>query len=278
MSITNPPLSPSELTKILPELIMQFQKVLNEQEQQKQLAEEREQRLMVLDKQIDVQKKRLREAQDNFAAAEAITVMKLTATEEKTERAEDRLDVIKQDYKQFVTDKEQLQQEIGSLKLTKNDLTNEINSNKKYLKGQETLVNDTIASLNVQLQEFEQEGKDLETKRQKVSVDIMQLEQQVTETRIKQDVEQARLNELETTYNETAKDYKAQLQDLDHLIDEAGEKAIHFDQMNQKHIHELEVREKVVTVKENALSVKEKELADKEKSLNVRSQLSGSTI
>ena len=159
-----------------------------------------------------------------------------------------------------------------SIKQRKNELAEvkeQIKEALHYKEEQEKLVENTIAEWNSILVEFRKEADLIQDEKNKLSSDIIRLEQDKSALAIDMNKEQSRLESLYEAYELKADEYKAKLRILDTDISAKRNELGSVINATDMRVKEVETREKSVKLKEGNLTRRASELDQKERRLKM---------
>lgn len=160
-----------------------------------------------------------------------------------------------------------VQSSIQTKKTDLNDIRSQIKDSKDYLADQERLTTNTINEWNVTLQEFRNEADAIQKEKNKLSADIIRLDQKGVELTVEIDKQKSNLDALKNTYEQKVSIYKSDLKDLDvKLQNKKNELDRLITSADMRRI-ELETREKSLKLKEGNVNRRERELDQKERRL-----------
>lgn len=217
-------------------------------------ADEAEARLIVIGEQIKAKNVELDKSNkelDDFREA--------CKEEKKTHQLrKDNLDA------QFNAKESQLKELDGRIELRKHKhaqlskdneaVVSQIRDNKKYLKEQEEVVNDTVAYWNAQLVGFRQEADSLQEEKTKLLTSTVRLEEDkkvLEEAAIEVD---NKLRELEKVYKEAVDEYKKELHVLANKVTEKKNELNLLDRSLESRVKAVETKESEILIKKIALS------------------------
>lgn len=161
---------------------------------------------------------------------------------------------------------------VTDIKVKKRELTElqeQIKETKRYRDEQAKLTEDTIAGWNSNLVEFRAEVDIIQDEKDKLSKDIIRLEQDKTAITIEVDREQSNLEALAGAYEDKATLYKVSLRSLDTEVSQKRNELEGIINAAQMKLKEVETREKSVRLKEGNVNQRQAELDQKERRLKM---------
>lgn len=166
----------------------------------------------------------------------------------------------------------------NSIKSKKSDLATlqgQIKESRDYLNEQATIVENTINDWNSTLTEFHKEAENLQLEKNKISADIIRLEQDKLSIAKETRKEEEKLEALNDQYDTTAEEYKSNLKELDALVTDKKNKADNYQNVYDMKKKEIEVRERSVRLKEGTTNQRMLELDQKERRLKMNYGVAG---
>lgn len=160
-----------------------------------------------------------------------------------------------------------IESSIRNKKIELDGIQLQIKESKEYLKSQEKLTENTISDWNVTLQEFRNEADSIQREKNKLSADIIRLDQDKMNLTVEVTKIQTDLDKLHDTYTQKVEIYKRGLHDLDIETNNKKNEFQEFDTMFTMRRTELDTREKSLRLKEGSVKAKELELDQKERRL-----------
>lgn len=164
------------------------------------------------------------------------------------------------------------------IKVKKHELSeilDQIKETKKYRDEQAKLTEETISEWNSNLVEFRAEADLIQTEKNKISADIIRLEQDKTTIALEVDKEETKLESLANTYLEKVEEYKAKLRILDTELEQKRNELDGIINATQMKLKEVETREKSVRLKEGNINQRQAELDQKERRLKMNYGIAG---
>jgi chromosome segregation ATPase len=169
----------------------------------------------------------------------------------------------------------QLETQIKRTKTELSSLQDQVRETKTYREEQSRLAEDTIAQWNSDLVAFRKEADDIQFEKNRLSADIIRLEQDRTAITLEVHAIEQKLESLDETYAGKVEEYKSSLRTLDLQQDE---KKRVFDSLSNSYdmrLKEVETREKSVRLKEVNINTREHDLDQKERRLKMNYGMAG---
>jgi len=163
----------------------------------------------------------------------------------------------------------QLQIQIKRAKTELVNLQAQVKETKDYRDEQSRLAEDTIAQWNSDLVEFRKEADDIQFEKNKLSADIIRLEQDRTMITVEVNSIEQKLESLDGVYESKVEEYKSSLRTFEL---QREEKQRVFDSLSNSYdmrLKEVETREKSVRLKEGSLNTRQHDLDQKERRLKM---------
>jgi len=163
----------------------------------------------------------------------------------------------------------QLQTQIKRAKTELVNLQGQVKETKDYRDEQSRLAEDTIAQWNSDLVEFRKEADDIQFEKNKLSGDIIRLEQDRTTITLEVNSIEQKLESLDGAYESKVEEYKSNLRTFD--IQKEDKQRV-FDSLSNSYdmrLKEVETREKSVRLKEGSLNTRQHDLDQKERRLKM---------
>lgn len=225
---------------------------------------------------LDVLNKQIKAKQDVLQVHTNELSTMAQKSQEEVERLRAREDTIKraieiQD-KLLSAAKVQESQVLVQIKKYKTELINlqeQTRETKAYRDEQSKLAEDTIAQWNSDLVGFRQEADVIQNEKNKLSADIIRLEQDKSVMVIEVKAMEQKLERLDETYAQKVEEYKSNLRTFELQKDE---KQRVFDSLSNSYdmrLKEVETREKSVRLKEGSLTTREHDLDQRERRLKM---------
>lgn len=272
------PNQPQDLEKRSRELA-EKEKVLNAREdlvarenainKRQKIFDETEAKLEVLKKQIKAKDDILAARTidfDTFVVASNEKIASLKAQEETV------LKFIKLKQDSLIEVKNQETTLNNSIRLRKtelNEVKSQIKESNDYRDEQGRIVENTIAEWNSILVEFRKEADLIQEEKNKLSKDIIRLEQDKTTLVIEVDKEEAKLEALYDSYEQKVEQYKASLRALDTEVSQKRNELDSVINATNMRLKEVETREKSIKLKEGNINRIASELDQKERRLKM---------
>ena len=149
------------------------------------------------------------------------------------------------------------------------NLQGQVKETKTYRDEQSRLAEDTIAQWNSDLVEFRKEADDIQFEKNKLSADIIRLEQDRTTLTLEVHTIEQKLESLDGVYESKVEEYKSNLRTFE-LQKEDKQRV--FDSLFNSYdmrLKEVETREKSVRLKEGSLNTRQHDLDQKERRLKM---------
>lgn len=165
--------------------------------------------------------------------------------------------------------------EIKAKKAELADLQAQVKETKKYRDDQAKIVENTIAEWNSTLVEFRKEADAIQEDKNKLSADIIRLEQDKTSMIIEDKKLEGKLEALAQQYEDKVEVYKSELRTLDIQVKDRQreyEGIVTSLEMRKK---EVETKEKSFKLKEQAVNAREYTLDQKERRLKMNYGIAG---
>jgi len=163
----------------------------------------------------------------------------------------------------------QLQTQIKRTKTELANLQDQVRETKAYRDEQCTLAEDTIAHWNSDLVEFRKEADDIQFEKNKLSADIIRLEQDRSTMTVEINSIEQKLESLDGAYELKVEEYKSNLRTFEI---QKEDKQRTFDSLSNSYdmrLKEVETREKSVRLKEGSLNTRQHDLDQKERRLKM---------
>jgi chromosome segregation ATPase len=169
----------------------------------------------------------------------------------------------------------QLETQIKRAKTELLGLQNQVRETKDYNQEQSKLAEDTIAQWNSDLVAFRKEADNIQFEKNKLSADIIRLEQDKSIMIIEASDIERKIEALDNTYASKVEEYKSNLRTFE-MQKEAKQRE--FDSLSNSYdmrLKEVETREKSVRLKEGSINTREHELDQKERRLKMNYGMAG---
>jgi chromosome segregation ATPase len=154
----------------------------------------------------------------------------------------------------------------------------EIQDQKRYLKDEQTKIDDTINEWNAQLKEFQDAGIEVEKHKTQVNIDIIRLEQDRDVITADNKLIEEKNIELDTAYQEKAGRYRDELKTFKSDIQASEQTLLELELKNKVRFEAADTRDKSLTIRERAVQTKEFNLTSREKALEMKLGLSQLSI
>jgi chromosome segregation ATPase len=167
---------------------------------------------------------------------------------------------------------------LNGIKAKKSELSiirDQVKETKAYVSEQSKLAEDTISEWNANLVEFRAEADLIQNEKNKLSADIIRLEQDKTTIALEVDKEQTKLESLASAYEDKVEVYKASLRSLDVEVSQKRNELEGVVNATQMKLKEVETREKSVHLKEGNINQRHAELDQKERRLKMNYGIAG---
>jgi chromosome segregation ATPase len=230
-------------------------------------------KIEVLDKQIEAKEAILNDVQMRIDSLVKTYEHKKAGVDEETRLIGVSVDQMRRKEESLTKVYTQLQHDVGAKRRELNDIKDEITLSKKYAKEQEQVVNKTVNEWNSTLTEFQQEASLIQADKNKISSDIIRLEQEKLSKETELEEVQIKLNSLTEKYEERAASYRKDLKELDNRVSARQDDFDMIEVKNKARLKDVETREKSTRLKEISLMNKERELLQKENRLKMNYEL-----
>ena len=229
--------------------------------------------LELLDKQIIVKQDIYDNLQKKINTLDKNVIKAKTIYDDRTQEYDKSITKQQNMYNGLVANQEKLTEAINSAHKKLQEVTAEIVAQKKYLKDQEQVVNDTVADWNGQLTGMQAEVDALQDAKSVILADRIQMEQSKQVKLDEITALEQKAKTLQEVFDRNMQHAKIELSEVQNMIQQENNRLGEISQTIKSRLETINSREQALQIIDRAQQAKELDLSERERRLNMQLNL-----